>query len=140
MRRERTSYAFLMEMLWVCGFFALSACLFVLAFAKAEYLSRRAEELNHAVLLAQNGIELEYAEGNHSSETITYYDSHWEPAEAEGAPYTMTVKSSLENQLLTVTATVTASDGTVLYSLDGCKDLISIPAQNTGESAERRQP
>ena len=32
------------------------------------------------------------------------------------------------------------SDGTVLYSLDGCKDLISIPAQNTGESEERRQP
>lgn len=48
MNKKRTSYAFLMEMLWVCGFFAVAACIFVLAFAKADRLSQNAENLNHA--------------------------------------------------------------------------------------------
>lgn len=35
-RNKRPSYAFLMEMLWVCGFFAIAACIFVMAFAKGR--------------------------------------------------------------------------------------------------------
>ena len=43
-RNRRPSYAFLMEMLWVCGFFAVLFCLyiFVLAFVKTDSMSRRA--------------------------------------------------------------------------------------------------
>ena len=43
MKRERPSYAFLMEMIWVCAFFLICACIFVLAFVKAERLSHNAE-------------------------------------------------------------------------------------------------
>ena len=36
-RNRRPSYAFLMEMLWVCGFFAVAACIFsFLAFVKVD--------------------------------------------------------------------------------------------------------
>ena len=45
-RNKRPSYAFLMEMLWVCGFFAIAACIFVMAFAKADSMSRKAQDLN----------------------------------------------------------------------------------------------
>lgn len=62
MKKRQTSYAFLMEMLWVCGFFALAACIFVLTFVKADHLSKRAENLNHAVLIAQNAVESCFSE------------------------------------------------------------------------------
>ena len=60
-KRERPSYAFLMEMMWVCAFFLICACIFVLAFAKAEQMSRKAETLNKATLAASNAIEEIYA-------------------------------------------------------------------------------
>ena len=46
-RNRRPSYAFLMEMLWVCGFFAVAACIFVLAFVKADSMSRGPEPGGH---------------------------------------------------------------------------------------------
>ena len=52
-RNKRPSYAFLMEMLWVCGFFAIAACIFVMAFAKADSMSRKAQDLNEAVMAAE---------------------------------------------------------------------------------------
>lgn len=66
MKTRRTSYAFLMEMLWVCAFFLISACIFVLVFAKSERISRDAETLNHAVQAAANAMEDTFAlyEGN----------------------------------------------------------------------------
>lgn len=57
MERKHTSFAFLMEMLWVCGFFIVAACIFVLAFVKADQMSRGAKDLNQAVLTAENTME-----------------------------------------------------------------------------------
>lgn len=54
---KRPSYAFLMEMLWVCGFFAIAACIFVMAFAKADTMSRKAQDLNEAVMAAEQEME-----------------------------------------------------------------------------------
>ena len=56
-RNKRPSYAFLMEMLWVCGFFAIAACIFVMAFAKADSMSRKAQDLNEAVMAAEQEME-----------------------------------------------------------------------------------
>ena len=61
MKKERTSYAFLMEMIWVCAFFLICACIFVLVFMKAEQLSRQAEVLNQAVQAASNAMEEAFA-------------------------------------------------------------------------------
>ena len=57
MKRERTSYAFLLEMIWVCAFFLICASIFVMAFAKAEQLSRQADVLNQAVQATSNVME-----------------------------------------------------------------------------------
>ncbi len=57
MKHERTSYAFLMEMIWVCAFFLICASIFVTAFAKAEQLSRKADTLNQAVQAVSNLVE-----------------------------------------------------------------------------------
>ena len=56
-RNKRPSYAFLMEMLWVCGFFAIASCIFVMAFAKADSMSRKAQDLNEAVMAAEQEME-----------------------------------------------------------------------------------
>ena len=66
-RNRRPSYAFLMEMLWVCGFFAVAACIFVLAFVKADSMSRRAEDLNQAVMAAENEMEQTFLLGREGS-------------------------------------------------------------------------
>ena len=60
-RRERPSYAFLMEMMWVCAFFLICACIFVLAFAKAEQMSRKSDTMNKAVQASSNAMEEIYA-------------------------------------------------------------------------------
>ena len=149
MRQKRTSYAFLMEMLWVCGFFALSACIFVLAFVKAEQLSRKAEDLNHAVLAAQNCLESVYSayDSGIIGCTVSFYDKAWAPAEISpgDAAYTVTVSYREEKGLLHLTAEAAKENGEVIFTLEGAKNLTSIVKKPVGPgsvspAAERRQP
>ena len=154
MRQKRTSYAFLMEMLWVCGFFALSACIFVLAFVKAEQLSRKAEDLNHAVLAAQNCLESVYSAYDSGITgqdgigcTVSFYDKAWAPAEISpgDAAYTVTVSYREEKGLLHLTAEAAKENGEVIFTLEGAKNLTSIVKKPVGPgsvspAAERRQP
>lgn len=72
---------FLMEMLIVAGFFAVCASIFVLAFAKADALSRQARNLNQAVLQAQSITE-EVKAGTLSmspgeEKILAVWDSKW---------------------------------------------------------------
>lgn len=139
MKKRQTSYAFLMEMLWVCGFFALASCIFVLAFVKADHLSKSAENLNHAVQIAQNAVETcfsEYESTDGSGELL--YDRSWTPAgsaesidSAEKAAYILSVDSRKEDGLRVVTATVRSSNGEIIYQLEGSR----FPAASEG-----RQP
>lgn len=83
MNHRRTSFAFLMEMLWVCGFFILSSCVFILAFVKADQLSRRASNLNQAVVAVENAVESTFSlysaplpDGT-QEQTELYFDSSW---------------------------------------------------------------
>lgn len=138
MNKKRTSYAFLMEMLWVCGFFALASCIFVLAFVKADSLSKSAENLNHAVLAAGNAIETAFAGyGEEALPQEIYYafDKNWKPCEAQApdAVFLLKVTPRLEDGLLNVTADVSERRGGVIesiYTLSGSASL----------AAERRRP
>ncbi len=151
MKKRQTSYAFLMEMLWVCGFFALAACIFVLTFVKADHLSRRAENLNHAVLIAQNAVESCFSEygkaggnggniegrssgvngtdgtgdiGSISRAVEAYFDRGWTPtASADEAAFILSVSAREEDGLLLVTAVVTDSGKETIYQLDGSRSL-----------------
>jgi len=147
MKKQRTSYAFLMEMLWVCGFFALSACIFVLAFVKADQLSRNAENLNHAVLLSQNAAETTFSqyearitgEGSAEESQSFYYDRNWTPSESESdASFSMCVSTLEDRGFLTVTVSVSDAGGEEIYTLEGCRSLKELP--ETTAHAEGRQP
>lgn len=122
MNHRRTSFAFLMEMLWVCGFFILSSCVFILAFVKADQLSRRASNLNQAVVAVENAVESTFSlysaplpDGT-QEQTELYFDSSWtaesvlaydsEPGAVSGSAsaYRITIHTSWQDGLLTVQA------------------------------------
>ena len=138
MNKKRTSYAFLMEMLWVCGFFALAACIFVLAFARADRLSRNAEELNRAVLAAENAIETifsEYDGDTDPRETLSGFDRDFNPCEpnATEAAYFIKINSHVTKGMLYVSVDVSSIRGKqagTIYTLSGARSL----------AAERRVP
>jgi len=109
MKRERPSYAFLMEMIWVCAFFLICACIFVLVFVKAEQLSHNAEVLNKAVQAASNAMEATFAEGEAIDETAFATED-----------YTLNIEAAEENGLLSVTVqAISTQDGSILYTLEG---------------------
>ena len=134
MGHKRTSFAFLTEMLWVCGFFALASCVFVLAFVKADTMSRSAKNLNQAVVAVTNTVEDTFSEydaslnsgSTFSEETYFYFDKDWTPlgsgaADAspapEGTAFLITVSAVLKDALLQVTADAADSRGGDIYSL-----------------------
>lgn len=131
MTKKRTSYAFLMEMLWVCGFFALAACIFVLAFVKADRLSKDAENLNYAVQISENAVETVFADSAADSapnETLSGFDRNWNACEADAseAVYFLQVNTHIEGGLLRVTADVSELRGREkrsIYILNGARSL-----------------
>lgn len=123
MNKSRTSYSFLLEMIWVCGFFSITACIFVLAFTQAGRKSRTADALNHGVLMAQNAIEEAYASYDSSLTTgteIHYFDSDWKELLKDGADSAFLLKltTSLKDHMICVTARVEDRKGNLIYSLD----------------------
>lgn len=118
MKRERTSYAFLMEMIWVCAFFLICSSIFVMAFAKAEQLSRRADTLNQAVQAVSNTMEETFA-------NIDPENSMAIPLKYSTEDFFIAVERSMEDGLLTLTVTATnPEDGSVLYSLTGARAVL----------------
>lgn len=81
-RNKRPSYAFLMEMLWVCGFFAIAACIFVMAFAKADSMSRKAQDLNEAVMAAEQEMEQTFLSEREGTWSVCL-DQAWKPVSQE---------------------------------------------------------
>lgn len=124
MQHKHTSFAFLMEMLWVCGFFILAACIFLLVFVKADHMSRGASNLNQAVLAAENAVEDVFAEYSgaeaEAGEEQLYFDRSWNPlANGEGAEFFITVQTGFSDGFLHVTATAAARNGAEIYKLEG---------------------
>ena len=119
MKRERTSYAFLLEMIWVCAFFLICASIFVMAFAKAEQVSRQADVLNLAVQATSNVMEEVLAVFPEDQEQLEIISSAYSTDD-----FSIELNHSLEDGLafFTITA-VNKTDGTPLYSLRGAKAL-----------------
>ncbi len=119
MKRERTSYAFLLEMIWVCAFFLICASIFVMAFAKAEQVSRQADVLNQAVQATSNVMEEVLAVFPEEQEQLVMIPSAYSTED-----FSIELNHSSEDglALFKITAIDTA-DGTVIYSLQGAKAL-----------------
>ncbi len=119
MKRERTSYAFLLEMIWVCAFFLICASIFVMAFAKAEQVSRQADVLNQAVQATSNVMEEVLAVFPEDQEQLEIISSAYSTDD-----FSIELNHSLEDGLVFFTITaVNKTDGTPLYSLRGAKAL-----------------
>lgn len=131
----RTSYAFLMEMMWVCAFFLICACIFVMAFAKAEQMSRLATTRNRAALAAGNAMEDLFAvygvasvscgEGDELHSLMKDSAAEMEKAH-DGDDFTLQITFEVEEGLLRVS--ILACDrrsGETLISLDGAR---AVPA------------
>ena len=121
MKQKRSSFGFLMEMIWVSGFFLISACIFVLVFAKSEALSRRAELLNQAVLAASSAMEETFADAEAGTDdgSQTRKDRSEQYSTDD---FRLEIAASEEDGLLSVTVQVLdRSDGSVLYSLSGAR-------------------
>lgn len=130
MRPKHTSVAFLMEMLWVCGFFIIAACIFLIAFVKADQMSLRAQNLNQAVLYTENALEetfVSYPPQAKDREEIRYlyYDKNWKPTvqDASVADFVIKVSTSFEEQLLRASAEAFNRDGDSIYMLNGARYL-----------------
>lgn len=136
MKPQRTSYAFLMEMLWVCAFFLIGACIFVLSFAKAERLSQDAETLNQAVQAVSNAMEDTMA-GDYGPKDTMSSDPGLEVAAAyKTGDFTITIETSLENSILTAAIeAVSTRDGSLIYRLEGSRFLPEAGGNKAGEEA-----
>lgn len=119
MKRERTSYTFLMEMIWVCAFFLICASIFVMAFAKAEQISHKADVLNQAVQAASNVMEESFAIAGSADEQALLEQI---PAAYSTDDFTIELAYSQEGNLLHLTVTVLdPDDASVIYSLTGAR-------------------
>lgn len=124
MKHERSSYAFLMEMIWVCAFFLICASIFVTAFAKSEQMSRQAATLNQAVLAVSSVMEEVFAEGEETDTDPTAADSSIVTAYSTET-YSIEMSSFIEDGLLSVTVTaIDPQTGDVLYSLSGTRAVL----------------
>ena len=113
-----------MEMLAVVGFFIVCASICVSVFAGADRLSRKADDLNHAVLAAQSLME-ELKSGKREEELQTVWDKDWkaytqrEAVLAYEAEITVEMDDSMKQIRVDVTKRDKETDGTVIYSLEG---------------------
>lgn len=95
-KRERISYAFLMEMMWVCVFFLICSCIFVMAFVKAESMSQKADTLSKAVQAASNAMEESFSLGEAA-----------DPAGFSNASFDVSIDANEADGLLSVSVLVT---------------------------------
>ena len=122
---QRSSYTFLFEMLWVCGFFAICAGIFALLFVKADELSRKANDLTYAITLSQNTMETLFSQS--PLPTSTYYTKDWEPTSNKGSNAYAKVEttSEVKNQFMTITVQVIKiKDNSLIYELSGSHSLL----------------
>ena len=105
----------LMEQAVMLLVFALAAALCVRIFVSADQLFRRNEARDRAVLEAQNAAETLKRSGGIIEMS---YDADWQPTEGEAAYRLTTACTESPNAYLwTAEVTVSASDGTVLFTL-----------------------
>ena len=124
----RPSYAFLMEMLWVCGFFVLCSGIFVSLFIKANSLSTQSKDLNYAITLAQSKIETAFSNGRDAHDDLEYYTANWQLTTNENTNCYAKVSTTctIEKDLLTVSVVITQVEKQEpIYTLTGSHYLLS---------------
>lgn len=123
--RPARSHGLLMELIVVCGFFMGAACLFLLAFVKADQLSALSRDTSSAISAAQTLVEeAAYVQEGEESYTI-YFDEDWNRLEngENGYHAAAQVKSQGNEGLLHMEVTILGPKGQELYSLSSDRDF-----------------
>lgn len=126
MNRKSHSGVFMMEMIAVVFFFILCAGICTQMFAKANFISREASDLNRAVFLAQSAGEVFKAEGREGLKDFAAYgkqkagkslhlgfDKNGNPCEEGQAVYLVKAEFPMETEL----ALTVVKDTKELYTL-----------------------
>lgn len=141
-RKRSGSGIFLMEMILVSGFFLFCAAVCIQVFVRADSMSRRARELNEAVLAAQSiaeewkageleaAAELEQPEDQKGSEAVS------EPENQRGSE----AVSESENQRGSENAARSAENGqteekTIVWNGNGMQFEAGLRLQKNGDEA-----
>lgn len=119
MNRKQNSGSgiFLMEMIVAVGFFIACAAVCMLAFAKADHMSRLAADRNRAVLAAQSMAEIWKLEGMDGVEVLERRLSAEKP-ELQQEVQVISDGNGLEQMKITM---IRRNDGEELFTLESCR-------------------
>lgn len=115
---------FFIELAVVLLFFSFSAAIDLRLFAEGSRLSRESQEVNRAVLAAQDLAENIAAGDPITDGTQVYYDQEWQKTNAPAsfmAEISVAAESVETGQLAYYTIAVSAPDGRELYRLQTAK-------------------
>lgn len=118
MNRQR--HGLLLELIFVCGFFILASCIFVLVFFKAGQLSTLSRDTSAAVNAAQTIVEGIYPpEGENAAESREYTLS------LDHMDANARVSETWDDGLVHIEITIYSGDGTEkeLYRLSADRDF-----------------
>lgn len=142
---------FFIEFLIVLFFFFLVSTVCLKLFAAAHQLTRQSEALSQAQALAASAVETLEAkqESLTAGQSVSYFDQSFELCSESEAAYSMTVTVTSEAKpsaaseftvptLYTVTAAITRSDGSSVYTLSTSlhrplqyEELCAVPSKPT---------
>jgi len=99
------SHTFMMEFIIVVLFFSICAATCIMAFAKADAVSKGSRELNRGMLIAQSAAETFKAYGA-TDQALAYYDADFKPCEAADGVYILEVQCDLKSEMKQAVITV----------------------------------
>ncbi len=125
------SSLFLMEMMVVILFFALTSAICVHLFVQSYQTAKHSEALANGVLQAESAAEVYKSTAGDLEQTAVLlnadwaeekglmlaYDAHWQPAEEGRMAYTLTMSESDEAVVPTAEVLISAADGSEIYRL-----------------------
>lgn len=119
---------FLMEIMVVIFFFILCSATCIMAFVRADYISRIAADRNRAVGAAESIVEIWKAEGSEGLEKRLYakrvengweirWDRNWRPQNGETSAYQASLYQECMDGLCQIEVKIKRKDGNDLFSL-----------------------
>ena len=133
-RVSSASGMFLIELLLAILIFSIASAICLQVFVTAHQISNESNNINRAVIVAQNGAECFKAAGGDLSETARllggnvagggsvielYYDASWKPAEPHDFEYILEIKEITDRGggLTDSAAVVSDADGNQIFSI-----------------------
>ena len=103
----------LFELIIAIGLFAVFAVVFLRIFLSANQISKKNNELSHAIIAAQNAAECFKADAM----PTLYYDESWEPSDEGRAVYRLTLAEVARGDIDSAEIAVLDNNGSEIFTL-----------------------